>query len=230
MSFHNEFTSSQALRQSLKRGLARQALADAAAADADLPGVFRLAATIGPNRKALERGAARLQVMRGVVAVALAAEGLVVTVRSLREVITRAGATDLFAEKSVLYTRIAVLGGLRNAGFQIQRASLSAHALERMVERSAVALDRRLLAGVDAEARVLMRRMAAGGLVEDGGDIYAATSLPGAWAGSLDLSGLEADWGLAYPSQTAKIPVYSVRTFLGVAEMRPGLRQLLVKG
>ena len=225
----SEFSGSLALRQSLKRGLARQALADAALEDTDLPGIFRLAGDIGPNRKALERGAQRLRSLRGVVGVALAGEisGLIVTVRSLRQVITRTAATELFAETALLYTRIVICSDPRSPGFKIQRASFSAHSLERLVERSLVPLDRHLLPAVDAEALVLLRRMASGSLVEADGDVYAAASLPGAWAGSLDLTTLEPDWGLAYIDAETRIAVFSVRTYLGPTELRPTVRTQL---
>ena len=211
--------SKSSIRSALKRGLARQAIAQAV--DADMPQVFQQLADLRPNRKAQDRLAGRLQGQRGVVRVALSEAGMVVLVRNRRRMISQVEAEEAFAEETLFYTRISVRVRHNEPGFQISRASLSPHALERLVERSAVPLDRPLLAAVDAEAVTILRHAAKARLIEDGEDHYSRAEQSGVWAGRVDLSELEADWGLSYGDASARVPVFSARTFLAPDQMRP---------
>lgn len=208
-----------ALRRSLKRGLSRQAYAQAI--EADLPTFFRMTGDLAPNSMARDRSARRLSALRGVVRVALTADGIVAILRNRREVTMRQGATDLFSEPALVYTRVLIVPGRLGSGYQIARASFCLHALERLVERSPVALDRPLLPVVDAEAVALLRNMARSRLIEDGDDLYSAASGSGVWAGSGDRSGLEPDWNLAYPEDDTCVTVFSARTYLNPDQMRP---------
>lgn len=214
---------SQMLRSSLKRGLARQALAHAALSQAQVPALIAQARDIRPNRKSQERLAQRLGRTVGVVLAGPSGGGVVMIARNLRDTVTRAGTKDIFTEQAVFYTRILARWGRQGAGFEIWRTSFSCHALERFVERGGIALDRPLLPALDAEAARVLRGVARGALVLDDGDCCAPALAAGLWAGSLDRTELEPDWGLAFDDAATRVPVLSVRTFLGPAEMRPTL-------
>lgn len=211
------------LRRALKRGRAREALNHAAAEDADLATLFRLGAELRPNPRSLTRVARRVARLRGVLRVAATADGrLIAVARNLRRVVTRAAATEVFAEEALLYTRIGLVPGRRGTGFALLRAGFCLHALERLVERSTVPLDQHLLPELDAEADRLLRHLGTGEVIEDAGDQFLPARAEGVWAGSLDHSALEADWGLV-PTGTTPLPLFSVRTFLGPDQMRPTL-------
>lgn len=219
---HADFSSSTAVRTSLKRGLARQALRTAERQGADWPALFALAAGLRPNRKALERLSARLRARPGVVRVALSPclKGLSLTARAVRRVEARVDGETAFHETGLIYLRIrAGMSGGRLA-FHINAVSFCGHALERLVERSEVPLDSPLLDTIDGEALALFRGWdRAARIVEDEDEYYPA-SAPGVWAGGHDGMGLEPDWGLSVRSAPF-IPVFSARTFLSPAEMRP---------
>lgn len=214
---------SHMLRSSLKRGLARQALGHAAHSQANLPALIALARDIRPNLKSQDRLAQRLGRAAGVVLARPCSGGIVLVARNLREAVTRAGTEDIFSEQAVFYTRILARWGRLGAGFEIWRASFSCHALERFVERGGIDLDRPLIPALDAEGARVLRGVARGALILDDGDCCAPAVAPGLWAGSLDRTELEPDWGLAFDDAATRVPVFSVRTFLGPAEMRPTL-------
>lgn len=211
--------SKPAIRVAVKRGLARQTIANAQ--EADTARVFAQLIELRPNRKAQDRLAERLQRQVGVVRLARSEAGMVVTLRNRRNMISRVEDTDVFAEDTLFYTRVSVRATRNGPNFQISRASLTSHALERLVERSAVALDRPLMAAVDAEAVTILRHTARAHLIQDGEDYYAAGLQPGVWAGRIDLSDLEPEWGIAHVDPTARVPVFSARTFLAPEQMRP---------
>ena len=211
------------LCRALKRGRAREALAHAGAEDADLATLFRLAVDLRPNPRNLTRMARRLARLPGVLRVTAAeGGGLILLARNLRRVVTRAEAAELFAEEALLYTRIGLVPGRRSPGFTLLRASFCLHALERLVERSAVPLDAPLLPTLDAEADRLLRRLATGGMIEDAGDQFLPARAEGVWAGSLDETSLEPDWNLV-PTAETPLRLFSARTFLGPDQMRPTL-------
>jgi hypothetical protein len=196
-------------------------LQQAAGADPDLGGIVAATAGLAPNRKALERCCQRLARLRGVVRAALSGEEVVLVLRNRREVVTRAEATDLFAETALIYTRLSIRPARGGTAYRLMRASFCLHALERLVERSRLPLDRPLLPALDAEAVRMLVRLSKGQGIEDEGDTFIPALVPGVWAGSLDRSALEEDWGLIFDSPQAVVPVCSVRTFLSPEEMRP---------
>ena len=217
---HAVFARSTALRVSLKRGLARQAIAMAEQAGTDLPGLFHMAAGLRPNAKAVERLALRLKAQPGVTRVALAPGGraLSVTMRAVRALEARLDGAALFQETGLIYLRASERMSGRGVVMDLCAVTFNAHALERLVERSDVDLRLALLPQVDAEAQAIFRgwRRATG--FDDGGDEYQRAALPGLWAGGQDEMALDPDWGLCGPG---RLPVYSARTFLSEAEMRP---------
>ena len=221
MSLHDPKLDSIALRRSLKRGLARQAYAQAQ--EGDLARVVHMTRDLAPNAKSRDRMAVRLQALCGVVRVGLAGDAVVAVLRHRRRVTLRAEGTDVFTEDALFYTRLAIHAGRGNTAYRLTRASFCLHALERLVERSPVALDRPLLAAMDAEAVAVLRRCARADLIADGDDHFARATGQGLWAGSLDRSEMEADWDLGYANPEAQVPVFSARTYLSPDEMRPTL-------
>ncbi len=210
---------------SLKRGLAGQALAKAAASEADAAAVIDRLTGLRPNAKALDREVHRLRRMRGVVCAATprGKDSVVVVVRNLRSVTTRAEGTDLFAETALVYSRIAATVRRGSVGYRIWRASFCRHAIERLVERSRVPLDALLLEVMDGEALHLLRQLAREEILADAGDEAISARDEGVWAGCRDVSQVENDWGLTATTEGAVVPTFSARTFLGPDEMRPTL-------
>lgn len=216
---HAGFARSPALRVSLKRGIARQAIAQANRAAPDLPGLFCRASGLRPNAKAAARLARRIGTFPGVTRVALlpGGKGLSFTARAVRQVEARAEGTTVFHETGLIYlcVRVGFIGGL--CGCNLTAVSFCTHALERLVERSAVDLHAALLPRVDAEAQAILRGWDRG--IDDAQDSYYPAVLPGVWAGSRDEMTLDPDWRLANAS--GRLPIFSARTFLSEAEMRP---------
>lgn len=217
-----DFPPSACLRASLKHGLACEAIRHAGRHDADMPAIFDAARHLRPNRKSVERLAGRLAQVPGVVRLARSPgdSGLVVVLRNQRHLVHRIDALDLFEETAVVYTRVRIVSGRLGVGFDLMRASFCLHALERLVERSDVALNRPLLASVDAEATGLLWQMARGRVIADAGDRLIQAVTPGVWAGGIDETRLEDDWSLTLSDPAARIAVFSARTFLGPGQMR----------
>jgi hypothetical protein len=211
--------SKSSTRLSFKRGLARQAITHAP--DADGTKIFGQLADLRRNRKSQDRFAERLQRQPGVVRLAQSEMGMVFILRNQRQMITRVDDTDVFAEETLFYTRVTVRMTRNASSYHVSRASLTLHAIERLVERSTISLDRPLLEAVDAEAMTMLRNMAKARLIEDGDDHYAAALQSGVWAGRVDHSGLEPEWGLLLRDPDSRVPVFSARTFLSPKEMRP---------
>ncbi|MBC2834067.1 hypothetical protein [Paragemmobacter straminiformis] len=217
------FAYSPSIRASLKRGLARAAFTQAAAADPDLASVVAATRAMHPNRKALERSQARLSRLSGVVKAAIAADGggVVVVLRNRREVVTQAQSVEVFSEPSLFYTRLVIRPGKQATSYALVQVSFCLHALERCVERSDVALDRPLLPVIDAEAVRLLRRLWQNKGIVDDGDTFFGALKQGVWAGSIDRCALEDGCGLACLTPDGAVPLYSIRTFLSPEEMRP---------
>jgi hypothetical protein len=218
---HATFASSPSLRLSLKRGLARQALSDAGKTAPNLPLLFRMAADLRPNRKGLERLAARIKDRPGVCRVALTKDGKTVTfiTRALREVTAQVEGERLFNETGLIYLRseVGMIGS--TLGFRLSAVSFCVHALERLVERSALPLDRPLLPQMDDEARAIFRGWdRSSGIIENEDEFYPA-AIPGLWAGGHDELAMETDWNLF--NTCGSVPIFSARTFLSPSEMRP---------
>ena len=215
------FARSPAIRVSLKRGLARQAIATADRDAPDMPGLICMAAGLRPNAKAVERLALRLKGRPGVVRVAMAPGGKALTflTRAVREVEARVEGATVFHETGLIYlrARVRMMGPI--LGFQLSAVSFCAHALERMVERSDIDLRAALLPQVDAEAQAIFRGWERAARIMEAGDEYYPAETPGLWAGGHDEMALDPDWNLS--NGCGRLPVFSARTFLSEAEMRP---------
>lgn len=218
---HAAFARSPALRVSLKRGLARQAIAAADRSAPDLPGLFRLAADMRPNAKGVERLALRLKGRPGVVRVAMATngKGLTFIARAVREVEARVEGETAFQETGLIYLRATVSmigGGLR---VHLTAVSFCCHALERLVERSDHDFQSPLLPRVDAEAQTIFRGWDRAAGIEEAGDEYYPAATRGLWAGGHDEMELDRGWHLF--NACGRLPIFSARNFLSEAEMRP---------
>lgn len=218
---HATFAASPSLRLSLKRGLARQALSDAGKATPDMPLLFQMAAGLRPNRKGLERLAARIKDRPGVCRVALTKDGKALTfvTRARREVTAQVEGEQLFHETGLIYLRseVGMIGS--TLAFQLSAVSFCGHALERLVERSDLPLDRPLLPQVDDEARAIFRGWDRNARITEDGDEFYSAATPGLWAGGHDELAMEADWNLFNTS--GRVPIFSARTFLSPSQMRP---------
>lgn len=218
---HAVFAGSPALRVSLKRGLARQAIGMAERDAPDMPGLFRRAADLRPNVKAVERLAQRLKGRPGVVRVARTRDGKGLTffTRAVRAVRAQVAGETAFEETGLIYLRatVGMTGPL--LGVHLAAVSFCAHALERLVERSDVPLHTPFLPQVDAEAQAIFRGWDRAARIIDAGDEYYPAATPGLWAGGHDEMALDPDWGLS--NGCGRLPIFSARTFLSEAEMRP---------
>lgn len=216
---HAAFSSSRALRMSLKRGLARQALASAERDAADLPALFRTLFRTNPNRKGMERATLRLRTCPGVTRAAVAADGrgLTVIARSVQEVDSCVEGETAFSETALVYLRIGTRMRAGSLCFRLSAVSVCRHAIERLVERADVPVNGTLLARVDAEARGIFGGWDRGARIVDDGDEFYPSATPGVWAGGHDRMAIDTDWGLA----EGDMLVFSVRTFLSESQMRP---------
>lgn len=218
---HTNFTASPSLRVSLKRGLARQAFAMAERADADIPTLFRMAAELRPNKKSLDRVAARIKARPGIVRVTLNADqkGITFIARMARDVEARVEGATAFQEAGLIYLRVRVVFGWQGVGLQLSASNFCRHAVERLVERSAIPLEEGLLPQLDREAAALFRNWDCAALIAEAGDEFYPAVASGIWAGGHDEMAVGADWGLS--DLVGRLPLFSVRTFLSEAEMRP---------
>lgn len=219
---HNQFATSASLRSALKRGLARQALASATRDAADIPKLVRIAAGMRPNPKAIRRLAHQLSALKGIAQVAIRDTDLVVFARNPCDIRTEVERQEIFSERALVYTRLAISCARGRTAFDLTRASFCLHALERLVERGTASLNAPLLPVVDAEAVHLLRALTRGRDFTESNDHFVPALGNGVWAGSLDRAGLEDDWGLV-TTGAAGIPLFSARTYLGEEQMRPTL-------
>jgi hypothetical protein len=219
---HATFTRSPALRLSLKRGFATQAIARAEQSSADLSGLVRIAAELRPNPKAVSRVAARIKARPGVVQIAATVDrkGLSFVARMIREIETRVMGEPVFEETGLIYMRARVSAASKGVGFHLSAISFCRHATERLVERADPDLSLGLLPEIDGEARAMFRAWEGGRTFDEAGDAYCPAAAAGVWAGGYDDLGMDPAWGLV-SATTASVPIFSARTFLSEAEMRP---------
>lgn len=209
------------LRLSLKRGFAAQAVADAGKVRVDHRVVFSDLCGIAPNRRATERAVSRLRKRAGVVRAGISEDAVVVTLREACDMLTRHDGVDAFREEVLIYTWVTVMNGKGMVRYRIHRASFSRHALERLIERSTCALGAGFLDTIDREAACALARIDHGNLIAHHDDDYLDARADGVWAGSMDLTAPDPDWGLT--RDDACIPTFSARTFLGPDEMKPAV-------
>lgn len=218
---HAAFVHSPAIRASLKRGWARQAITTAERIAPDLPGLIRIAADMRPNSKGVERLAKRLKGRPGVTRVSIDHDrmSLTFTTRVVRAVEIRADTETAFVETSLIYLRTKVGMADRRLCFGLSAVSFCQHALERLVERSNVTLGTGLLRQIDIEAHAIFKAWRRGARIVEAGDEYYPADTHGLWAGGHDEMAMEQDWNLS--NACGRLPIFSARTFLSEAEMRP---------
>lgn len=219
---HAAFACSPALRLSLKRGLARQAIASAESNASDLSVLFQMAIQMRPNAKGVERLARRLRGRRGVTRLSLSRDDkhLTFIARDVRQVEARVQGETAFRETGLIYIRAKVGMSGGRLVFSLSAVSYSCHALERLVERSDVDLHSPLLPQIDTEAHAIFRAWDAGAKIEEAEDEFFASAMPGLWAGGHDRMEIDADWGLD-TTRAPTMPIFSARTYLSEKEMRP---------
>lgn len=205
-------------RGSLARGLAGQAMAEAARDDADMARILTELHGMAPNVRSRQRFAARLRGWRGVVSARAVADGLVVVLRSVMTVDLRKDGAACFSEDRIAWTRVHVRSGKRQIGFRIDAVHATRHVLQRRVERSDCPLGG-LLDDMDAAMARALARLAEGGVLTDREDDYLPAQR-GVWAGGTEVMPADPAWGPAFRHGTA-LEVFAIRTFLGEAEMRP---------
>ena len=211
-----------ALRRALKRGLARQA-PDLAGRSAPNPSeIFGLLSGLRPNEKSVERLAQRLKPRSGLSRVARThgGKGLSVIFRMRREIEARVAGAPLFQETGLIYLRAECFQFAGKMAFDLKAISFCCHALERLVERSDLPLTG-LLPQIDAEVAQMFAGLRAGADLTDGGDQFLPARVGGVWAGGEDEMAMDPDWGLR--NACGHLPLFSARTFLSEAEMRPTL-------
>ncbi|GGH40167.1 hypothetical protein SAMN05444007_11440 [Cribrihabitans marinus] len=205
-------------RGSLARGLAGQALVDAAQDNADMARILMELHSIAPNPRSRQRFAARLRGRRGVVSARTVADGLVILLRSVMTVDLRKDGAACFREDRIAWTRVHVRSGKRAIGFQMDAVHATRHVLQRRVERSDCPLDG-LLGDMDAAMARALTRLAQGGVLTDREDDYLLAQR-GVWAGGTEVMPADPAWGPAF-RHGAALEVFAIRTFLGEEEMRP---------
>ncbi len=153
----SSIAASTSLRLSLKRGMAKQAIELASKTSPNLLPVFRVSAALRPNAKHLERVARRIQQQTGICRVAYARgrTGINFTARMARPIDLQMDGQVAFREIGLIYLRVKVCWRRASVGFGLDAVSFCQHAIERLVERSSLPLDDKLLAHLDSEAQAI---------------------------------------------------------------------------
>ncbi|MDU8912498.1 hypothetical protein [Aestuariicoccus sp. MJ-SS9] len=207
-------------RVALARGLARQAMEEAARDDANAARILNELHHMAPNPRSRQRFAARLSARPGVVRARAVPDGLVIVLRTLLNVELRKNGVDCFSEERIAWTRVHVRSGKRQISFDLHAVHATRHVLQRRVERSDCSLGDVLGDMDDAMLRALAR-LVRGGVLTDREDDYLPARR-GVWAGGTEFAGVDPTWGAAF-RDSVPMEVFAIRTFLGEAEMRPTL-------
>lgn len=205
-------------RRSLARGLARQAMTEAACDDADISRILTELHGMAPNTRSRRRFAARLRRQCGVVQARAVADGLVVVLRSVLMVDLRKEGVTCFSEERIAWTRVHVACGKGKISFSLNTVHATHHAIQRRVERSECPLTE-VLGDMDAAMLRALARLSEGSVLTDRDDDYLPAR-QGVWAGGLEETSADPTWGPAF-RQGAPLQVFAIRTYLGEDEMRP---------
>lgn len=205
-------------RRSLARGLARQAMTEAACDDADTSRILTELHGMAPNARSRQRFAARLRGRRGVVHARALADGLVVILRSAMTVDLRKEGVTCFSEERIAWMRVHVRCGKGSISFRLDTVHATHHAIQRRVERSDCPLTD-VLGDMDAAMQRALERLSQGGVLTDRDDDYLPARR-GVWAGGMEEIRADPAWGRAF-QQASTLQVFAIRTYLGEDEMRP---------
>lgn len=205
-------------RCSLARGLAGQAMAQAARDNAETARILTELHGVAPNMRSRQRYATRLRGRRGVVSARAMADGLVVVLRSVMTVDLRKEGVQCFSEDRIVWTRAHVRSGKRAIRFKMDAVHATRHVLQRRVERTDCPL-RDFLSDMDTAMLHALARLSKGSVLTDREDQYLLARR-GVWAGGPEDVCADPAWGLAF-RHGAPMEVFAIRTFLGEDEMRP---------
>lgn len=205
-------------RRSLARGLARQAMTEAASDSANTSRILSELHDMAPNARSRQRFAARLRGRRGVVQACAVGDGLVVLLRSVMTVELRKEGVPCFTEDRIAWTRVHVRCGKGTIGFRLDAVHATHHAIQRRVERSGCPLCD-LLSDMDASMQRALARLAESSVLIDRDDDYLPAR-QGVWAGGTEEICADPTWGPAF-RHGAPLQIFAARTYLSEEEMRP---------
>ena len=206
-------------RRSLARGYARQAWREAEVSAADAAKIVQSLHDLAPNPRNRVRFAHRLSRHRGVVRAVATAQGLTVVFRTTLEVTVRRDGSDCYTEPRIAWTKIRAAAGKGVISFVTWQVHASLHAIQRRMERSDCPLTD-FLADLDQQMCSALDWLDRATPIIDRDDEYLPGG-DGVWAGGLDSAAPDPSWGTAFQSSDNPLPVFSIRTYLGEAEMRP---------
>ncbi|PWR03150.1 hypothetical protein DKT77_08005 [Meridianimarinicoccus roseus] len=214
-----DLVSAKAMRRSLGRGYARQALQAAQDGSADMARLMTDLHGLAPNARSHSRFARRLARRRGVLRAAPSGRGLRVLARCVLDVTVCKDGTACFREARVCWTRIDALARRGRISFTLTGVQVSRHAMQRRAERSDCFL-RTLLADMDIQMCAALDHLRRCAPIKDRGDAFLPAS-DGVWAGGTESMSVPCGWGAAFAGSSPPLNVFAIRTFLGEAEMRP---------
>lgn len=206
-------------RDFLARRHTRQVLVEAGRSGTDAGPILTALHGLAPNRKNRERAVRRLSRLPGVVRAALTADGIAVTLREAVTVTLTKDGVVARTEERIVWTKVRAFAGRGSIGFSLRQVQLTAHAIQRMIERSACVLDD-VLGLLDAAMLRVLGRLDAGAPIRDRDDDYLPAE-GGAWAGGIDATACDPAWGPAFQGRAMPIEVFSIHTFLGEDMLRP---------
>ena len=206
-------------RRALARGYARECMAAAQADSADAARLMTELHDLAPNAQSRQRFAKRLGRRPGVVRAAATNYGIALTFRRHLDVTLNRDGTTLFREERIAWTRVEAVAGRGEIVFLTQELHVSFHAIQRHLERSAAPM-RGLLAHLDVEMSRLARHIKTSEPILDRDDEFLP-SADGMWAGEREFLADDPAWGAAFAHAGAQQPLFSIRTYLGEAELRP---------
>ncbi|SFE93335.1 hypothetical protein [Roseivivax sediminis] len=208
------------MRKSLARGYARQVL-DAAHRDGCCEQALESALGKMPRKgRGLARWCQQVRRRSGVLAVAQRSDRTLVIDYRKSACGQRMDAEGrLFKEETLNYTRYLVTAWRAGYEFIPVRASFSAHAIQRFVERGTVSLGDDFGAQLDMEGRRVLQGFEHGQHFVDGADYFATVRDDGVWAGAFEDAQEERWWPTAKGCVSFRWMAF--RTFLGPDEMRP---------
>lgn len=209
-----------ALRLSLKRGYAREAVSLASKTQTNVLQIFSKIREIRPSLKARMRLAKQLRKIPSVIASSYSSSGTVrVVYREVVAMQTQHEGEDLFEENVLLYSNVFASITRTTRSLHVARVSLNYHAMERLIERSDCEIGPDFLELIDREADHIFRELMREASITHDEDEFIRSTYCGVWAGSMDASLPDPEW-LA-ENADEKAPIFSIRTFLSPDEMHP---------
>lgn len=220
---HGEFSTSKSMRESFKRGRAREALTTASSQPLVPERLFDMIMEARPNAKSVKRLMARAKRQTGVTNVSASSCGKrFLLVGRYVKTMTFQKPDELLKYNNQAITYIGVRFQARRAGISIWTAGVSVgkHAIERFVERSEVDFHAPILPHIDAEAKQIFQSWENEEVIPEHDGQHYRAMMPGTWSGWVQDFPIECEWG-RFVSVLPRLPMFCVRTFLSDEEMRP---------